>query len=175
MTAPELTLRIPRGLWHDLEESVYQQDRQFLTEVARSLGLPPADVIRRCLGVMGQQTAVPVLWTPAQPELPAACPYWDCHGDGLWRRCPRIRLSSTLPCSHHERVTCGVPRTALDSDPMIQSLPWRTPVRWCGVLYWVDPTGVAPPFNEEGGVADCQFKRVRDRDGTLVWVCCAAA
>jgi hypothetical protein len=172
MTSLELTLRIPRGLWHDLEESVYQQDRQFLTEVARSLGLPPADVIRRCLGVMGQQTALPILWTPAQSELPAACPYWDCRGDGLWRRCSRLRLSSTLPCGFHERTTC---RTALDSDPTLQTMETRTPVLWQGALYWVDPTGAAPPFNEEGFVVDCRFKRIRDRDDEVIWVRYAAA
>ena len=33
-------LRIPHGLWKDLEDTVIQQDRQFLTEVARNLGLP---------------------------------------------------------------------------------------------------------------------------------------
>ena len=35
-----VTFRIPRGLWRDLEETVIQQDRQFLSEVARQLGLP---------------------------------------------------------------------------------------------------------------------------------------
>lgn len=175
MTAPPdnatLSLRIPRGLWHDLEDSMYQQDRQFLTEVARSLGLPPADVIRRCLGVMGQQTALPILWTPPQTNKPTACPYWECHGDGLWRRCPRLRLSSTLPCAAHERVSAGTPRTALNSDPLIQALPWRTPVRWRDELFWVDPTGQAPPFAEDGRTVDtCQFKRMRDHNDKPMWI-----
>lgn len=167
-----LSLRIPRGLWHDLEESVYQQDRQFLTEVARSLGLPPADVIRRCIGVMGQQTAIPILWAPPQTDSPAACPYWECHGDGLWRRCPRLRLGNTLPCAAHERVTAGTPRTALHSDPVIQALPWRTPVRWRDELFWVDPTGDAPPFDEHGfAVPTIQFKRIRNAEDKPIWVC----
>ena len=172
-TLPEtatLSLRIPRGLWHDLEDSVYQQDRQFLTEVARSLGLPPADVIRRCIGTMGESKVVPLLWAPPTSTAPATCPYWECHGDGLWRRCPRIRLSDTLPCAQHERTTAGTPHTKHATDAELAAMPWRTPVRYEGDLYWVDPTGIAPPYNEQGFVVDCQFKRIRSPEGSPMWV-----
>lgn len=155
-----LTLRIPRALWADLEETVIQQDRQFLAEVARSLGLPVNDVIRRCLGGAGTVTTIPVLWTDPSTDS-TACPWWDCHGDGLWRRCPRQRLSETLPCPIHERFT-PCPLTRTDADPFIRSLRRVIPVRWKGELFWVDPTGQQPAFREDG-TADTEGTFVRIR------------
>lgn len=164
-----LTLRIPRNLWKDLEETVIQQDRQFLSEVARSLGLPVPEVLRRCLGT-GAPQPMPVLWCRPDSEEPACCPWWERHGDGLWRRCPRLRIADTLPCAIHERnVPCPLAR--LDSDPHIRALGWRVPVRHDGVLYWVDPDGAAAPFTEDGtAVTDLVFRRIRDRDDNRVWV-----
>jgi hypothetical protein len=149
------TLRIPRGLWADLEETTIQQDRQFLISVARELHLPVADVLRRCLG-MGTMHGVPTLWGAPTEEL---CPWWDCHGDGLWRRCPRLRLSPTLPCQMHERcVPC--PMARLDSDPFIRALPVSVAVRWDDTLYWVDPDGNAR--TEDGALCEhLRFRRVR--------------
>ena len=170
---PFLTLRIPRGLWHDLEDTVYQQDRQFLTEVARTLGLPPAEVIRRCIGTGGTKTTVPVLWTLPSSEDPVACPYWECHGDGLWRRCPRHRLSPSMPCTVHERGSTGTPRSCLFSDPVLGELPWRVPVRReNGELFWGDPTGNAPPFRENGTVEPTlMFRKSRFRDSADWYEC----
>jgi hypothetical protein len=76
----------------------------------------------------------------------------------------------------HERVSAGTPGTALNSDPAIHAMTWLTPVRWAptGELFWVDPAGVAPPFTEEGYVADCQFKRIRGADDEPEWVRVAA-
>jgi len=129
------SLRMPRGLWDDLETTVIQQDRQFLTEVAHSLGLPPSEVIRRCLGTGGVPTQVVSLPPPCDSEI---CPWWECYGDGLWRRCAHLRLSALLPCLIHER--CKQSAVArLDSDPIINELPWAQPVRYRGHLYWVDP------------------------------------
>lgn len=149
MTTVYETLRLPRSLWENLEEATILWDRQFLTEVARSLGLPPAEVIRKVLGT-GAPASVPVLWTTtAAGPAPAACPWWECHGDGLWRRCPRVRLSPTLPCCVHERCT-PCPLARLDSDPFIKALPVLWPVRRQGTLFWADPNGEAFPFHEDG-------------------------
>jgi hypothetical protein len=153
-----LTLRIPKGLWADLEETIIQQDRQFLTEVARSLGLPIPDVIRRCLGT-GAATAIPVLWTPfstteedsdEEVTSPNAtpCPWWTATG-ALWRPCPRARLSPTLPCLLHEGLTSS-PTCRLGTDPFILALPKRWPVRFRSKLMWVDPLGLEPPLHEDG-------------------------
>jgi hypothetical protein len=170
MAESMLTLRIPRNLWKDLEETVIQQDRQFLSEVARSLGLPVPEVLRRCLGT-GVPQPMPVLWCLPTSEEPSCCPWWECHGDGLWRRCPRLRVANTLPCAIHERcVPCPLAR--LDSDPHIRALGWRVPVRHEDVLYWVDPDGAAAPFTEDGTVVtDRTFRRIRNRNrnNELVW------
>ena len=149
-TAELVTFRIPRGLWRDLEETVIQQDRQFLSEVARQLGLPIQEVLRRCLGT-GAAQPVPVLWMPVKGPAPSACPWWERHGDGLWRRCCRLRLSATLPCQVHERCT-PCPLARLDSDPHIQELPWLQPIRHEDRLFWYDPTGENPLLAEDGSV-----------------------
>ena len=154
------TLRIPRGLWADLETCVLQQDRLFLTDVARTLGLPVPEVLRRCLG-SGVTQAVPVLWSDPKTNEPEQCPWWECHGDGLWRRCPRLRLSGTLPCQIHERCT-PCPLARLHSDPELLDMPFFLPVRHGSQLYWVDPTGEQLPFREDGTLeATLRFKRIR--------------
>lgn len=154
-----LTLRIPKGLWADLEETVIQQDRQFLTEVARSVGLPIPEVLRRCLGT-GAATAIPVLWSPfstteddsddEEITTPNAtpCPWWTGTG-ALWRPCQRARLSPTLPCLHHEGLTSSS-QVRLGTDPFILALPKRWPVRFRGQLLWADPEGLEPPLSEDG-------------------------
>lgn len=165
-TPPLQTLRLPRGLWADLEATVIQQDRQFLTEVARTLGLPVAEVLRRCLGT-GAPQSVPILVGDA--ESPGRCPWWQQYGDGLWRRCCRSRLSPTLPCAAHERsVPC--PLTRLDSDPVIRALPRLQPARFGDRLLWYDPANVAPTYNEDGTVADGRVRAVSFRGRpVLTW------
>jgi hypothetical protein len=164
------TLRLPRSLWQDLEETVIQQDRQFLTEVARALGLPVAEVLRRCLGT-GAPQVVPILW--ANPlemgTTPEVCPWWEHHGEGLWRRCPRLRLSATLPCQIHERCT-PCPLALLDSDPVIRALPVVLPVRWRGSLYWINPADLnEPPFREDGTIDTAIRFRQITFQGERVW------
>ena len=141
------TLRIPKGLWDDLEETVIHQDRQFLTEVARSLGLPIADVLRKCMGT-GANHTIPVLWTP-DVESTERCPWWDLHGS-LWKPCHRMRLSPNLPCYKHERDHPS-PTTKILTDQYIQSLPKRYPVRRNGALYWVSETD-SIPLLEDGSI-----------------------
>jgi hypothetical protein len=164
------TLRLPRGLWADLEETVILHDRQFLTEVARSLGLPVGDVLRRCLGT-GAATAVPVLWgSCADGDAGSRCPWWECRGY-LWRPCPRPRLSATLPCAIHERST-PCPMALLESDPYLRRLPTYSPIRHEGVLYWWDATAKASPVLREDGsvVPDVKIRRCKHADrSVLVW------
>jgi hypothetical protein len=162
------TLRLPRGLWADLEETVILHDRQFLTEVARSLGLPVADVLRRCLGT-GAPQSVPVLWGSCTSSR-VRCPWWECHGQ-LWRPCPRPRLSESMPCAIHERST-PCPMTILATDPSLKELPIYEPIRHEGDLYWWDPTGVGPVLYEDGTVVpDVKIRRCEYKDRRiLVWV-----
>ena len=142
-----VSLRIPRGLWDDLETSVIKQDRQFLTEVARSLGLPVQDVLRKCL--VGRPTCVPTLWL--NHDDPEGCPWYSARGS-LWFRCERKRLSPNLPCCVHERPSH---HNKLKTDPVIQEAVRYLPVLRQGVLYWVSPDGYAVHEDgspKEGGI-----------------------
>jgi hypothetical protein len=150
-------LRIPRFLWEDLVSATAQQDELFLNEVSRSLGLDAREVKAKCLYLppppdRPAARIIPAVAVPVVlgPTTTGRCPWWECHGDGLWRRCPRGRLTKTLPCAIHERCT-PCPLTRLDSDPLIQALPIYEPIRHKGHLYWYDPKNLtAPLFREDG-------------------------
>ena len=142
-----ITLRLPRGLLNDLEETVIHQGRQFLTDVARSLGLPAKDVIRVCLGT-GAPQIIPVLWGSTKEEK--QCPWWDLYGEGLWRRCPRRRLTATHPCQIHAATATAAASCRLDTDPFIKALPVYHPVRHAGVIYWIDRSHPAVAYTEDG-------------------------
>lgn len=163
-----MTLRLPRGLLQDLEETIIQQDRQFLTEVGLSLGLNRAEIagmMRQVLGT-GASQPMPVLWATSA-DTPAFCPWWECRGEGLWRRCPRHRISPSLPCCIHERsVPC--PLTRLDTDPFLQELPHLQPVSHRGRLFWTSSDG-AICYNEDGTVpTDGAIRFINNADGERV-------
>ena len=145
------TLRLPRGLWTDIEETVIRQDRQFLTEVARSLGLPVADVIRKCLGTGADQSVAIV------GEDPGACPWWT-ETNGLWRPCPRLRLTPTTACQGHRNPVGCCLRSALN-------LPEAVPVRFEDEIYYVADT----VWREDGEIVPLKFK-VIGHHGRRLWV-----
>jgi len=149
-----LTLRIPKGLWADLEETVIQQDRHFLTEVARALGLPVPEVLRRCLGT-GAVTPVPVLWlaSSSEEESTDICPWWSSSSSSsgsLWKPCHRPRMGPTLPCCHHDGTSISSTKYRLGTDPFIVALPRRWPVRFRSAIVWADPEGIEPALYEDG-------------------------
>jgi hypothetical protein len=146
----QIKIRIPRGLWEDLEVSVMKQDRQFISDVARALGLPVQEAIRKCLGPA--LTPLPTLWIH-DSNVEDICPWLTLRG-ALWTPCVRPRLSPTLPCCYHEKDKDA----KLKTDPDIVAAPRRYPVKREGILYWVDPTGEAPPLYEDGTVAPGQFR-----------------
>ena len=165
------TFRIPKGLWADLEETVIHQDRSFLTEVARSLGLPVADVLQKCLG-SGANQPIPIMWISPSEDLETdshdeCCPWWDLHG-ALWRPCNRKRLSPTLPCYKHERVHTS-PVSKILSDSYIQHLPIRFPVRRKGQLYWISETDPTP-LHEDGSIVSDWSCRIVNHNGRRIAV-----
>ena len=174
------TLRLPRGLLEDLCDTIAQQDEIYLRYVARELGLPVREVLQKC-GVQGMQASerrsIPVLWMPPGLDIndeSIICPWWECHGDGLWRRCPRIRLSSSLPCMVHERCT-PCPRACCPTrsdDVGIKGMRRVTSLRdHNDNLWWIDPAGHYPPFREDGTVDhSIRFRRIRNPQGEYVWV-----
>lgn len=152
----ELTIRIPKGLWTDLEQAVIQQDRQFLTEVARSLGLPVAEVLRKCLGTGAPQKVAVLAGSPA--DDPAACPWWSRSEGGLWRPCARQRLSPTMSCEAHLHAKTG-PDHCLGSDMTIATVAELQ----CGIykdeIYWFSADDSTHVYREDGSIEpDLKFK-----------------
>ena len=152
------TFRIPKGLWDDLEDTVIQQDRQFLTEVARSLGLPVKDVLQACLGP--KATPIPVIWNPYGPI--ETCPYWNQH-QSLWKPCMNPRMSPTMPCCVHED---GGGRLQSELGELVR----RIPVKRGGILYWVDPLDPeSPPLHENGELELGGVFRILP-SGLAIWI-----
>ena len=149
--------KMPKGLWTDFEETIIQQDRQFLTEVARSLSLPVAEVLRRCLGTGSPQA---ILVGDAETD---ACPWWSRHGDGLWRPCGRCRLTPTTPCHLHIRSQPSHTQ-CLGSDPRLATITEARPMSWQGELYWITDTDT---YHEDGRLASVTFKQIEHRGAQL--------
>jgi len=150
-------MRLPRGLWTDLETTVIHQDRQFLSEVARALGLPVGEVLKRCLGTGAAQ---PVLIGDTST---GRCPWWALQGS-LWRPCGRQRLTDTSPCAIHARSTT---HCRIGTDPYIKALARAKPYRYEGSIYWVaSPTSV---FKEDGSVEPClRFKQIEFKGAPMI-------
>ena len=146
------TLRIPRGLWTDLEDSVIQQDRRFLTEVARAFGLPVQEVLRKCLGTGANQPVQALIGE----ETECRCPWWSRSDDGMWQPCSRLRLTSTTPCQLHTGATTG-DSLRLRSDPYMATLPELSPVLYEDEVYWVSGNTA---YREDGSASAHQFRFV---------------
>lgn len=159
------TLRLPRGLWADLEDTVIQQDRQFLTDVARSLGLPVPEVLRKCLGTGAPQA---VLIGSPNDEA-GSCPWWSRTDDGCWRPCGRLRLSPLSPCQLHTHAAKG-PALCLGSDRYLTTLPTLNPILYEGELFWVSGDPDIPVYREDGTIEpDREFKFI-DHQGQRICV-----
>ena len=143
----------------DLEETVIQQDRQFLTEVAKALGLPPAEVIKRCLGTGAPQTML------IGEEDTGLCPWWDKTGL-LWRPCFRLRLTETTACSVHIHSKPSQ-QCCLGSDDRMAIIQEATPLLWKGTLYWSTPDTTV---REDGTPVPFTFKQI-EHEGSLMYVC----
>ena len=166
MTTTLETLRIPRGLWNDLQETVIQQDRQFLTEVARSLGLPIQDVLKRCLG-SGVSTA---LQTLVGDDTESTCP-WSVKTGGLWSPCTRLRQSPTSACYIHANAQRS-DSVCLTEDPAMSAIPTAIPISFENRIYWWCPSDLeVPVYNEDGSPASGITFAYVDINGRPVCVC----
>lgn len=161
MTSTLQTLRVPKGLWADLEETVIQQDRQFLTEVARSLGLPVAEVLKKCLGTGATQTIAVLIGSPTEEF--GACPWWTRSEDGLWKPCLRSRLTPTTACQFHLHAATG-PSSCLGSDALLDTLPTVKPMRFAQRIYWVSDGPDTCVYREDGMIeSELVFKYIQHR------------
>ena len=165
MTTTLQTFRVPKGLWLDLEETVIQQDRQFLTEVARQLGLPVADVLKKCLGTGAPHSIAVLVGSPTEEF--GACPWWTRSEDGLWRPCMRSRLTPVTTCQIHLHATTDS-SSCLDSDARIAALPTVKPIRFEQRLYWVSDDPNTYIYREDGTVEPTmRFKYIQHRGQRL--------
>jgi hypothetical protein len=169
------TLRIPRALWADLEETIIQQDRQFLTMVAKELQLPVNEVIRKCLGTSGESKSIPCLLTGEEVEF--RCPWYTRNSvtDLVWAPCGRLRMSATSACALHKHSRPG-PCCALNSSPTIQSLPTLTPIVYKDALYWAlfdkDNKRTIEVFREDFTIEEgLQFVWVTFKEERILSVC----
>ena len=149
-------LRMPRGLWEDLEKTIIAQDRMFLMGVARELGLSIPDVLKKCLGT-GTPQAVMVSAEPFD-----RCPWYDRLGDGLWMPCSRQRMTAVRPCCFHERPG---PNASLSVDHLGIAKAYR-----CndGRVYWsaFETETDADIFREDGTlVSEFTFRVHITEDG----------
>jgi hypothetical protein len=160
------TLRVPKGLWTDLETTVIQQDRAFLTEVARDLGLPVADVLRRCLGTGAPHQIAVLSGSPS--DDPGCCPWWSRTDDGCWMPCKRLRLAPTSGCQQHMHTKASE-QQRLGSDPHLVALPVLQPFRYEGEVFWYLP-GFSV-YREDGRIEPTRSFKVVDFRGQRLWVC----
>ena len=153
--ATQQTLRMPRGLWEDLEETIISMDRAFVTYVAKDLALPVKEAIQKCVGVAGTPQAVLLAADTLDP-----CPWYDRRGAGLWIPCHRQRLQPTRPCQFHERP--GPASSLLTGHTLGKVFP----VSHEGRLYWTADEPGAEVFREDGTLeTGLQFEFYEDEDG----------
>jgi hypothetical protein len=159
--ATQQMLRLPRGLWEDLEKTVIIHDRAILTMIARDLGLPVKEVLQKCLGSSGSPQAVLIAADTLDP-----CPWLDRHGDGLWIPCHRQRIHPSRPCQFHERP-------GLNSSLLIgHSLGKAFPVSYKGRIYWTSDEPDADVFHEDGTLeTELRFEFFEDEEGERVANC----
>jgi hypothetical protein len=156
---PTTHLRLSRELVNDLNDTIIQMEIQFLKEVARDLGLPIQEVLKRCMG-MGAMQAMLIGDDETEP-----CPWWSRSADGLWQPCRRLRLTPTTPCSVHAS-TKPSSHCCLGSDDRLTTVQEAIPLLWEGTVYWSTPEAT---FREDGVCVPLTFKRIQHQ-GAYMWV-----
>lgn len=126
--------RMPVGMLDHLQTICARQDQQFITDVARILGLPAAEMRRKILGTLGTPTLV---CTESDPWwMGTQCPIMvQCSHTNMWSRCGHMSEAHGT-CWRH-RFT----KTPVFTDPQFAEMDKRTPFRLDGELYWVAEDG----------------------------------
>jgi len=160
--ATQQMLRLPRGLWDDLEQTIINMDRAFLTMIARELGLSVKEVLQKCLGASGSPQAVLIA-----ADTLDKCPWCDRHGDGLWIPCHRQRLQPSRPCQFHERPG---PNSSLLMDYSLGK--FFSIIDRQGRVYWTSDEPDADIFREDGTLeTELRFEFYKDEDGERIAHC----
>ena len=134
MDAPRIeNQRIPLGLWDSLQEVCAQNDRRFIKDVARIIGVDASDIRKRVFGVRGIQTTVAVedgpWWSAAQ------CPVMSKQVGSMWQRC----TANCSPCGFcwDHRSFRPSDMLKLHTDSYFQTLDKRHPYMYNDEVVWV--------------------------------------
>ena len=124
--------RMPIGLLDHIQTVCARQDQQFITDVARILGLSGVaahDMRRKILGTLGTPT---VVCTETNPWwVDTQCPIMIQSRCGMWTRCGST-CESTGACWNHRST-----KKPVHTDPVFAEMESRTPFRYDGDMYWV--------------------------------------
>lgn len=138
---------IPALLWDSLQTICYQLDAKFVTDVAKLIKVPAAELKRRVLGTRGMKTAVTVAdgpWWMGQQ-----CPLMESH-NSLWKRCGSYCDASGF-CMKHSGFKQGSSVLRHKDDSYIKHMPRRIPVRADDEIVWAcEKTGTV--YN---GLGEC--------------------
>lgn len=165
------TLRIPRGLWKDLEDTIIESDKKFLEEISRTLGLNKNEVFAHCgygKGGGGERKSIPCCILGIEQDdsdEKLRCPWYSKIGH-IWEPCIHLRMSESTPCPLHI-FTNPSNKYALRNSPFIQSLPVVQKIFYNDDLYWVLFNGkqTTHVFREDGTLDETlKFRWIKSPD-----------
>ncbi len=126
------TQYIPALLWDSLQNICYQLDAKFVTDVAKLIKVPAAELKRRVLGTRGMKTAVTVADGPWW--LGQQCPLMELRSN-LWKRCGALCDASGF-CMKHSGFKQGSAGLRHKDDPHFAAVSRRIPVRADDNILW---------------------------------------
>ena len=125
--------RVPALLWDSLQEMCWRHDTKFLSDVAKIIKIPVGDIKKQILGSRGVYTVIPFEHGPWW--MNTQCPAMELVGGTMWRRCGGLCEQGDSCWTHRDG------RHRRHDDPYFATLPKRRPMRYEGVVYWVDVSG----------------------------------
>jgi hypothetical protein len=153
--------RMPVGLLDHIQTICARQDQQFISDVARILGLGAAganDMRRKILGTLGTPT---LLFTESNPWwVGTQCPIMIQSPCDMWVRCGNM-CESSGKCLKHRNS-----KKRVYTDPIFAEMKTRTPFRHDDELYWVGDDG---SVLDSSGTREMDFK-VNLKSRTIIYI-----
>lgn len=106
--------------------------------MSRLIGVPANDIKKRVLGVRGAPTTVIVESGPWW--VGTMCTVSAKEAGGMWRRCGHTAEANGY-CWEHRHFRTPTHMLKLYTDPYLESLAKRWPVRYMDEIVWVDSEG----------------------------------
>jgi len=147
----EQTQHIPAALWKSLQDICWTQDRKFIQDVSRIIGVDSADVMRRVVGRRGEPNIVLVDKDPWWMGTQCTIMERGLDGGKLWRRCNKLGESNSY-CWNHRNFTKPSAFIKKVGDSYFDRLLKRYPVRVLDEIVWVCEKGTV--LGEDGRLLD---------------------